>query len=90
MGVLLRARLTESGYDVRGRGLLIGVDLGETAHASRVLDNARRQGVLIGSTGPRSDVLKIRPPLVITPEQVERVATTVLIAIEEELRCQRT
>lgn len=84
MGVLLRQRLAESGYDVRGRGLLIGVDLGDAAHAGRVLDCARRNGVLIGSTGPRSDVLKIRPPLVITPEQVEKVAATVLNAIERE------
>jgi 4-aminobutyrate aminotransferase-like enzyme/Ser/Thr protein kinase RdoA (MazF antagonist) len=85
MGVRLRERLTESGYDVRGRGLLIGVDLGDTAHASRVLDHARNNGVLIGSTGPRSDVLKIRPPLVITPAQVEKVAATVLNAIEREM-----
>jgi 4-aminobutyrate aminotransferase-like enzyme/Ser/Thr protein kinase RdoA (MazF antagonist) len=84
MGEILRQRLTESGYDVRGRGLLIGVDLGDAAHAGRVLDRARRNGVLIGSTGPRSDVLKIRPPLVITPEQVEKVAATVLNAIERE------
>jgi diaminobutyrate-2-oxoglutarate transaminase len=83
--VRLRERLTESGYDVRGRGLLIGVDLGDTAHASRVLDHARNNGVLIGSTGPRSDVLKIRPPLVITPAQVEKVAATVLNAIEREM-----
>lgn len=84
MGALLRTRLAESGYEVRGRGLLIGVDLGDAAHASRVLDSARQNGVLIGSTGPRSDVLKIRPPLVITPEQVEKVAATVLTAIERE------
>lgn len=83
-GELLSKRLAESGYQVRGRGLLIGVDLGDEAHAARVMDNARQRGVLIGSTGPRSEVLKIRPPLVITPEQVETVAATVLTAIERE------
>lgn len=89
MGERLTARLACSGHEVRGRGLLLGVDLGDTSHAARVLDNARQNGVLIGSTGPRSDVLKIRPPLVITAEQVEKVAATVLTAIEEEERCPR-
>lgn len=84
MGELLAQRLAESGYEVRGRGLLLGVDLGDAAHASRVLNRARSNGVLIGSTGPHSDVLKIRPPLVITPEQVEKVSATVLSAIERE------
>ncbi|MDZ7883354.1 MAG: aminotransferase class III-fold pyridoxal phosphate-dependent enzyme [Mycobacterium sp.] len=80
MGVLLRERLSAGGREVRGRGLLIGVQL--ESEASRVLDEARRRGVLIGSTGPRGDVLKIRPPLVITPEQVRRVADVVLEAID--------
>ena len=83
-GEQLRARLAESGCEVRGRGLLLGVDLGDAALASRVMDRARNDGVLIGRTGPRSDVLKIRPPLVITPEQVAKVAATVLEAIERE------
>lgn len=80
MGQLLRDRLSAGGHRVRGRGLLIGVEL--AAPADAVLDEARRHGVLIGATGPRSDVLKIRPPLVITREQVERVAEVVLDAIE--------
>ena len=66
---------------MRGRGLLIGVEL-DGIDASVVLNEARRRGVLMGSTGRRNDVLKIRPPLVITPEQVEQVARTVLDAIE--------
>ncbi len=81
MGDLLRARLTVGGQDVRGRGLLLGVDLGDADVATAALDEARRHGVLIGTTGPRSDVLKIRPPLVITPEQVQQVASVVLTAI---------
>ncbi|MDN4516560.1 aminotransferase class III-fold pyridoxal phosphate-dependent enzyme [Mycolicibacterium austroafricanum] len=81
MGDLLRTRLSAGGHDVRGRGLLLGLDLGNTGVAAAVLDDARRNGVLIGTTGPRSDVLKIRPPLVITPEQVQQVASVVLAAI---------
>jgi 4-aminobutyrate aminotransferase-like enzyme/Ser/Thr protein kinase RdoA (MazF antagonist) len=86
MGALLRellAREHPAVREVRGRGLLIGVQLdGGGGLAGAVLDAVRRDGVLIGATGPRSDVLKIRPPLVITPEQVQKVASVVLDAIE--------
>jgi 4-aminobutyrate aminotransferase-like enzyme len=34
----------------------------------------RDAGVLINRTGPRGDVLKIRPPLVLRPEHVEVLA----------------
>jgi 4-aminobutyrate aminotransferase-like enzyme/Ser/Thr protein kinase RdoA (MazF antagonist) len=55
--------------DVRGRGLLIGVEL-ETS-ARPVVNALRHRGVLAGATGPRDNVLKIRPPLVLTLEQAD-------------------
>jgi 4-aminobutyrate aminotransferase-like enzyme len=81
MGQLMRAELEANGHEVRGRGLLLGVPLG--IDASAVLDEARRNGVLIGSTGPRNDVLKIRPPLVITTRQVQQVAAVVSAAVKD-------
>jgi 4-aminobutyrate aminotransferase-like enzyme/Ser/Thr protein kinase RdoA (MazF antagonist) len=91
MGERLRDRLRDGTADspavkeVRGRGLLIGVDLSGTPadEVGVVLDRARDQGVLIGTTGPRYDVLKIRPPLVITAAQVDRVATVVSDAVRQ-------
>lgn len=83
MGEVLRNRLSTCGLPVRGRGLLIGVELADTDSADAVLDRARSNGVLIGSTGRQSTVLKIRPPLVITAEQIDRVGTVVVHAIEE-------
>jgi 4-aminobutyrate aminotransferase-like enzyme/Ser/Thr protein kinase RdoA (MazF antagonist) len=63
--------------EVRSLGLLIGVELVrdtnsrepaiDTAHA--VLNAMRDRGVLVGTTGPLSNTLKIRPPLVITREE---------------------
>ncbi|MGD2251488.1 MAG: aminotransferase class III-fold pyridoxal phosphate-dependent enzyme [Anaerolineales bacterium] len=58
--------------DVRGVGLLVGVELVRdrdtrepaAEQAARVLDLMREQRVLIGRTGPHANVLKIRPPLV--------------------------
>jgi 4-aminobutyrate aminotransferase-like enzyme/Ser/Thr protein kinase RdoA (MazF antagonist) len=83
MGALLREQLSSGGSDVRGRGLLLGVQL-TGIDTLAVLDEARRRGVLIGSTGRHNDVVKIRPPLVITPEQVVEVAAAVLAAIDRE------
>lgn len=90
MGDLLRRRLREAtGHvpgvrEVRGRGLLVGVDLAGTPapDVAAILDRARDAGVLIGTTGPQSDVLKIRPPLVITADQVEQVASVVGAAVD--------
>jgi 4-aminobutyrate aminotransferase-like enzyme/Ser/Thr protein kinase RdoA (MazF antagonist) len=56
---------------VRGRGLLAGVQLTSTELAERVTDELREHGVLVGLTGKREDVLKIRPPLVFTAEHAE-------------------
>jgi 4-aminobutyrate aminotransferase-like enzyme/Ser/Thr protein kinase RdoA (MazF antagonist) len=95
MGDLLRSLLREGTagcpavQDVRGRGLLVGVDLAGTPsrEVAGVLDRAREQGVLIGTTGPRYDVLKIRPPLVVTPDQITRVAAVVSDAVRQIADC---
>jgi 4-aminobutyrate aminotransferase-like enzyme/Ser/Thr protein kinase RdoA (MazF antagonist) len=70
--------------DVRGRGLLVGVDLvldratrePAPALARSVVDGMRDRGVLIGSTGPADNVLKIRPPLVFAREHADLLAGT--------------
>jgi 4-aminobutyrate aminotransferase-like enzyme len=56
--------------EVRGRGLLVGVQLSSAELAARTVDRLRDAGILIGRTGPRGDVLKIRPPLVFREEHV--------------------
>jgi 4-aminobutyrate aminotransferase-like enzyme len=67
--------------DVRGLGLLVGVELAEPERARAVVDAMRARGVLIGRTGPRDDVLKIRPPLVFADEHV----TLLVSALDEAL-----
>ncbi len=65
--------------DVRGVGLLTGVELvgaggkPDAALASAVKNGMRDRGVLVGSTGPLDNVLKIRPPLAFGPEHIDRV-----------------
>jgi 4-aminobutyrate aminotransferase-like enzyme/Ser/Thr protein kinase RdoA (MazF antagonist) len=56
--------------EVRGRGLLVGVELESAQRAEDVVNRMRDKGVLINRTGPRENVLKIRPPLVFASEHV--------------------
>jgi 4-aminobutyrate aminotransferase-like enzyme/Ser/Thr protein kinase RdoA (MazF antagonist) len=59
---------------IRSHGTLVGVELGPIGSedsarvAVRTMNGLRSRGVLLGRTGPRSDVLKIRPPLVFARE----------------------
>ena len=70
--------------DVRGRGLMTGVEL-VTDRASRepagdlarrVKDEMAERGVLIGTTGRHGNVLKIRPPLCVTRDEAALIVTT--------------
>jgi 4-aminobutyrate aminotransferase-like enzyme/Ser/Thr protein kinase RdoA (MazF antagonist) len=61
--------------EVRGRGLLAGVQLSGGELAARVAEELREAGILVGLTGKREDVLKIRPPLVFTDEHAELLLT---------------
>ncbi len=57
--------------EVRGSGLLAGIQLSSGELAERVADELREQGILIGRTGKHGDVLKVRPPLVFGDEHAE-------------------
>jgi 4-aminobutyrate aminotransferase-like enzyme len=69
--------------DVRGRGLLVGVELAEPSLAQMVVDRMREDGVLIGRTGRHENVLKIRPPLVFANEDADDVAEAVERAVTQ-------
>jgi 4-aminobutyrate aminotransferase-like enzyme/Ser/Thr protein kinase RdoA (MazF antagonist) len=92
VGELLRGRIDElrarhpSIVDVRAFGLLVGVELDDPGRAGAVVDAMRDAGVLIGRTGPRDDVLKIRPPLVFGAEHVDLLVAALDAALESAAR----
>jgi len=64
--------------DVRGKGLMLGVELVEPATgapdagaAKRAQEAARRGGLLIGKGGLYGNVLRIAPPLVVTEAEAD-------------------
>lgn len=75
--------------DVRGAGLFIGVEIvptrssvGADALTTKIVNGLRERRVLISATGPRANVLKIRPPLVFSKAD----ADTLTQALEDVLK----
>jgi len=70
--------------DVRGAGLFLGVELVRDRtslepaadEAQRIVETARRSGVLLSTDGPLHNVLKIKPPLVFSHGDSERLLGT--------------
>ncbi len=95
-GGWLRDRLRElagrrpSIGDVRGRGLMTGVELVDggggaaSGLAARVRDDMRERGVLIGTTGREGNVLKIRPPLCLARDEA-RVIVEALEGVLDDI-----
>jgi 4-aminobutyrate aminotransferase-like enzyme/Ser/Thr protein kinase RdoA (MazF antagonist) len=75
--------------DVRGRGLMTGVEL-VTDRASRepavalaggVKNDMAEHGVLIGTSGRHGNVLKIRPPLCLTDGEAGQIVATLDVVL---------
>jgi 4-aminobutyrate aminotransferase-like enzyme len=65
---------------VRGKGLMIGIELIKDTvkltpakdETKKIRDYCRENGLLIGSGGVKSCVLRIQPPLVITRDEIDK------------------
>jgi 4-aminobutyrate aminotransferase-like enzyme/Ser/Thr protein kinase RdoA (MazF antagonist) len=69
--------------DVRGVGLACGGELATAGRATAVRDLLRHHGVLVGTTGRDSNILKIRPPLAFDEPHVPLVAAALRTALTE-------
>ncbi|MEM7479750.1 MAG: aminotransferase class III-fold pyridoxal phosphate-dependent enzyme [Acidobacteriota bacterium] len=66
--------------DVRGRGLFLGLELVRDRHtlepaaeeASAIVEEAKKDGFLLSTDGPLHNVIKIKPPMVLTADDVDR------------------
>src|SRR5262249_28084493 len=68
--------------DVRGQGLFVGVEFvcnretkePASREAAEVVEEAKDGGVLLSTDGPMHNVIKIKPPMVFSRADVDRVA----------------
>jgi 4-aminobutyrate aminotransferase-like enzyme len=80
--------------DVRGMGLAVGIELvregGSTSPDARVAagvkEALRERGVLVGTTGPSGNVLKVRPPLAFTADLVPVFVEALTHALTDVVR----
>lgn len=79
--------------DVRGKGLMIGIELVKdsektpaAAEAREIRRLCRESGVLVGVGGSLGNVVRLQPPLVITEEECARVLETLESALADTAR----
>jgi len=78
--------------DVRGSGLFLGVDLvldpvtrsAATAQAAYVMNRLRECGILTGTDGPFNNVIKLRPPLIISERDADIFTETLGSVLAED------
>lgn len=84
----LRAAASESAggvvVEVRGIGLMIGVELRDGDVAKRVQDRCFDAGVLVLTCGPGDNVLRLMPPLTVTDAELDRGMDALCAAIAAE------
>ena len=77
--------------DVRGRGLMVGVELVQdrgtrepaSAECARVFERCKELGLLIGKGGYHGNVLRIKPPMCLTAEDIDFMLAVLDQALQE-------
>ncbi len=72
-----------AGAEYRGRGLVWGLEFTDRQRAGRVCARAFDLGLLLETSGPESEVVKLLPALTITPEELDEGLRTLARAVRE-------
>jgi putrescine aminotransferase len=78
----LRERHPDVVTEVRGRGLIWGVDLVTPQHAGELLIELARQSLLVSPCLSRPETVRLLPPIVAGPEEVDRALAALDRAVE--------
>ena len=74
--------------DVRGKGLMVGAELADenktplTQETAKIVEMTKNDGVIIGKGGLYGNVLRIKPPLMITKDNVDTTLKSLRKALE--------
>lgn len=69
--------------EVRGLGLMIGVDIGDPEITKKIMNNCLKNGLVLISTGADGTVLRFIPPLIVKKKEVD-----LALKIFEKALCQ--
>lgn len=72
-----------AGVSFRGRGLVWGIEFQEKARATAVCRRAFELGLLLETSGPESEVVKLLPPLTISAEELDEGLSTLARSVRE-------
>ncbi|MFD1833221.1 aminotransferase class III-fold pyridoxal phosphate-dependent enzyme, partial [Streptomyces desertarenae] len=79
----IAAEHREEVADVRGRGLVWGMEFHDKSRAGAVASRAFELGLLIETSGPESEVVKLLPALTISPEELDEGLRILARAVRE-------
>jgi 4-aminobutyrate aminotransferase-like enzyme len=83
LGLRLNALRAEgNAIDVRGRGLMWGIEFADAKTAEGIVKNALKAGVILLQAGPQGNVISITPPLVISQRQLARAIDVITACIK--------
>ncbi len=85
--LLEQARLLQQRYpdvigEVRGRGLVVGVELRSEGYGGVIIPECVKHGLLVAYTLNQQRVIRLEPPLVVTREEIDQA----LLAFDAALR----
>ncbi|MFC1495901.1 aspartate aminotransferase family protein [Candidatus Margulisiibacteriota bacterium] len=61
--------------EVRGKGLMLGVDFGDNTVVRKIMDDCLNNQLVLISTGGSGTVIRFVPPLIVTKEQIDCALT---------------
>jgi 4-aminobutyrate aminotransferase-like enzyme len=73
-----RCKEVASVREVRGKGLMIGIEVDHDGGAVRACEAALRRGVIALPSGPRAEVVSLTPPLSIDEHALRRAADVIV------------
>ncbi|MEU7377556.1 diaminobutyrate--2-oxoglutarate transaminase [Streptomyces albidoflavus] len=83
----LTAVLDEHGGEaivsIRGRGLVWGMEFADKSRAGAVSKRAFELGLLVETSGPESEVVKLLPPLTVSPDELDEGLRILARAVRE-------
>ncbi|MFJ9248743.1 diaminobutyrate--2-oxoglutarate transaminase [Streptomyces sp. NPDC101776] len=69
--------------EYRGRGLVWGIEFKDPERAGRICARAFELGLLVETSGPQGEVVKLLPALTITPEELDEGLSVLARAVRE-------